>query len=525
MQRFDLVNQTARPAQRRSVSGRRRQRGIAMVLFSVGLVVIMAMAGLALDMGHAYVNKTRLQNAIDAAALSGASALYATWVEYNLHQTDRDYKEITEIAESAIANAKERAIETFVLNFNDSDIAKFDLEKFIFEFYTSLSHFEDFEFVKENQLQRTITRMQREGITPSDCANQNLNTGRPSLCNGFYDIMNQYYTGVNNTGVNKYPTYVRVTTGSSPLIQQNWLIQVLPGVGDTLAVGASAIAGFGDDTRVEEIELETIFPIAFCENPYSAPHNHEIGDVYSIDINNPVGLAFIERNSVSVISAFADGISYSRDTRHQIVFAEQPVDPTEPPVDLTDARSGFNTRFGQYADAGKTYTVSSGEYTFNHSADYYTVIDVDDTDVDHTKYDEQKQICEDQYKAYHNPEDYLDKDYLDKYVEAGCLNPDPKKGDIEYRRSSDAAIVGQVDREADRRIIKLSIANCDGAETESVIHEDTEFVCMFLRSDLETTDDPIAAEFIDESHCPPPLETPAQADVVLYPDRLSRSGI
>jgi hypothetical protein len=46
-----------------------------MVLVVAGLVAIIAMAGLSLDMAHAYLNKTRLQNALDAAALSAARVL------------------------------------------------------------------------------------------------------------------------------------------------------------------------------------------------------------------------------------------------------------------------------------------------------------------------------------------------------------------------------------------------------------------------------------------------------------------
>jgi hypothetical protein len=42
------------------------------------MVALLGMAGLALDMGHAYLMKTRLQNALDAAALSGAKTLDET---------------------------------------------------------------------------------------------------------------------------------------------------------------------------------------------------------------------------------------------------------------------------------------------------------------------------------------------------------------------------------------------------------------------------------------------------------------
>ena len=49
-----------------------RQRGVAIPLVVAGLVAILAIAGLALDSSHAFVNKTRLQNTADAAALAAA---------------------------------------------------------------------------------------------------------------------------------------------------------------------------------------------------------------------------------------------------------------------------------------------------------------------------------------------------------------------------------------------------------------------------------------------------------------------
>lgn len=52
-----------------------RQRGAVIVLIVIAMLSILAMAALALDGGHMLVNKTRLQNAVDAAALSGAKTL------------------------------------------------------------------------------------------------------------------------------------------------------------------------------------------------------------------------------------------------------------------------------------------------------------------------------------------------------------------------------------------------------------------------------------------------------------------
>jgi Flp pilus assembly protein TadG len=56
----------------------RRQRGAAMVFIVVGLLALLLMTGLALDSGHATLNKARLQNATDAAALSAAKVIDST---------------------------------------------------------------------------------------------------------------------------------------------------------------------------------------------------------------------------------------------------------------------------------------------------------------------------------------------------------------------------------------------------------------------------------------------------------------
>ena len=56
----------------------RSQKGSVLVLAPIAMVVLIGITGLALDMGHGYLLKTRLQNALDAAALSGAKTLDTT---------------------------------------------------------------------------------------------------------------------------------------------------------------------------------------------------------------------------------------------------------------------------------------------------------------------------------------------------------------------------------------------------------------------------------------------------------------
>ncbi|KEA65527.1 Von Willebrand factor type A domain protein, associated with Flp pilus assembly [Marinobacterium lacunae] len=54
---------------------RKQQQGVVLVLVAIAMLALLAMAGLALDGGHLLLNKTRLQNAVDAAALSAARTI------------------------------------------------------------------------------------------------------------------------------------------------------------------------------------------------------------------------------------------------------------------------------------------------------------------------------------------------------------------------------------------------------------------------------------------------------------------
>ncbi len=70
---------------------RRNDGGAILVLVALLLVFLLAIIGLAFDLGHAYVNKSELQNVADASALAGASALNGTAegiMEADLRATD-----------------------------------------------------------------------------------------------------------------------------------------------------------------------------------------------------------------------------------------------------------------------------------------------------------------------------------------------------------------------------------------------------------------------------------------------------
>ncbi len=55
-----------------------RQHGAVVIIVAICLTVLIGMLALVLDLGHLYIGKTELQNAADAAALSGAKELNGT---------------------------------------------------------------------------------------------------------------------------------------------------------------------------------------------------------------------------------------------------------------------------------------------------------------------------------------------------------------------------------------------------------------------------------------------------------------
>lgn len=68
----------------------KHQRGAVIVLVAVALASMLLMAALALDGSHMLLNKSRLQNAVDAAALSGAKTLHQVFGSGNASSVARD---------------------------------------------------------------------------------------------------------------------------------------------------------------------------------------------------------------------------------------------------------------------------------------------------------------------------------------------------------------------------------------------------------------------------------------------------
>lgn len=67
------------------IQGYARQRGLILIMLAVSMTTLLAMVGLALDVGHAYLNKTRAQNLADALVLAGAKVLNASHSQTQAH--------------------------------------------------------------------------------------------------------------------------------------------------------------------------------------------------------------------------------------------------------------------------------------------------------------------------------------------------------------------------------------------------------------------------------------------------------
>ncbi len=104
----------------------RNQRGATAVLVSIMLLALLAVAALAIDVGHAVVAKNELQNASDAAALAGARALgqiYEAMPNISLTGYTLTGGQVATIVAAATAAAASNAAAGVTIALNAGDIA------------------------------------------------------------------------------------------------------------------------------------------------------------------------------------------------------------------------------------------------------------------------------------------------------------------------------------------------------------------------------------------------------------------
>ncbi|MBM7454243.1 hypothetical protein HNR62_000067 [Oceanisphaera litoralis] len=79
----------------KALSHRKQQKGAVLVLVTIALFTLLGFTALALDGGYLLLNKTRVQDAVDSAALSGAKTLNLKDKNENTHDKARDAVEDT----------------------------------------------------------------------------------------------------------------------------------------------------------------------------------------------------------------------------------------------------------------------------------------------------------------------------------------------------------------------------------------------------------------------------------------------
>jgi Flp pilus assembly protein TadG len=106
----------------------KRQDGIVALVVALTLPVLLVFAGLALDFGHVFVNKTRLQNALDATALSAAITLNA----------DRERRAAPATAQGRATIAGRATFDNFKASLGNEELATLSSGGLGFEYFFSL---------------------------------------------------------------------------------------------------------------------------------------------------------------------------------------------------------------------------------------------------------------------------------------------------------------------------------------------------------------------------------------------------
>jgi Flp pilus assembly protein TadG len=193
-----------------------RQNGAVLVITVIALFVILGMAGLAIDSGHSFSNKTRLQNSVDAAALAAAMKLLS---QMQSNVNNGVFGDITVTsADNAGAAVHTANLADFGTNWLTSPSAiQFCWSKNLNDFST--------------------------------CATSFHVDSTPSLTDTAF--------------------FVRAEVASTSTL--NFIMQVIPGIGATRSVGAAAVAG-----TIGHLRDCNISPFYVCDK--SSPSDADCSD-------------------------------------------------------------------------------------------------------------------------------------------------------------------------------------------------------------------------------------------------------
>lgn len=266
---------------------RRHQSGIVLIVVTIAMLSLLAMGGLALDLSMAFLAKTRVQNALDAAALSGA-----------------------------------RTLKNFSGNTSKASV-------------DALAAYSRY------------------------ASKVNFGAAAPTPVIEFSNQLSPFSAGA--TGVNA--RYVRARF-ASPVPVSTYLAQVIPGVGNTLNVGGSAVAGPQGGLQPNGNPLCDVIPVAVEMTPGDtncsdgACYGFTVGTVYEIKKSSgaalcagtpaigPGNFGFVRLDGNGAPDV-EKGLAGGADACITVGSTY----PSKPGNVVGPASDGMNTRFGQGSTA------------------------------------------------------------------------------------------------------------------------------------------------------------------------------
>lgn len=195
------------------------QKGAVLVISALALLVILAMAGLAIDSGHSFSRKTRLQNSVDAAALAAAMKLLSQ-MQANVNNGV--------FGDVSVTNANAAGLAAHKANLND-----FGTNWFASSPTSSPTSTSDIDFCWSKDLQDFST-----------CKTSFHVDADPDLTDTAF--------------------FVRAKVDTATAL--NFIMQVIPGMGTTRTVGAVAVSG-----TIGHILDCAIAPYFVCDNSPDDP--------------------------------------------------------------------------------------------------------------------------------------------------------------------------------------------------------------------------------------------------------------
>ncbi len=290
---------------------RSKQRGIVFPVMAISILVLLGIAGLVVDLGQAYARKSEMQNALDAAALSGAKVLSDT---------------------GSADQARNAAVATYDRNMPAL-------------------------FLKGDNVPL---------VELSD-------TYAPFVPGG------------------TEPRYIRVRVGEVRFA--TWFAHVLPGVGETLTVGGSALAGPSPPLS----RVCGLVPVMVCGDPdeeyfgYTAGAEEEVLKSGASSDGSEVGPGNFQLLALGCGTG-ADCVRQGLAGGYESCASEGDTVTTEPGNSVGPVYQGLNTRFGMYngpigAEDAKPDTVTYSDYNPGSGENFFWYTDYQERQANESQHD------------------------------------------------------------------------------------------------------------------------------------------